>query len=118
MTELDGAHALGALSFDLSVRPWIGVLRDDGKQHEVSLWQLFAQAGELRRIVGDLPTQEFALLRLLPTIAHDALDGPCDLDEWRDWLWRLCQGRPGARSLGMCGVLARVEPPSLESSSR
>ncbi|MFE7439682.1 type I-E CRISPR-associated protein Cse1/CasA [Streptomyces chartreusis] len=86
MTEPDGAHALGAPSFDLTLRPWIGVLRDDGAHDEVSLRQLFAQAGNLRRIVGDLPTQEFALLRLLLAIAHDALDGPRDLDEWHD-LW-------------------------------
>ncbi|MFE6945944.1 type I-E CRISPR-associated protein Cse1/CasA [Streptomyces chartreusis] len=86
MTEPDGAHVLDAPSFDLTVCPWIGVLRLDGTQDEVSLRQLFAQAGDLRRVVGDLPTQEFAFLRLLLTIAHDALGGPCDLDEWRD-LW-------------------------------
>lgn len=86
MTEPDGGHALGAPSFNLTVRPWIGVLRDDGAQDEVSLRQLFAQADDLRRVVGDLPTQEFALLQLLLAIAHGALDGPCDLDEWHD-LW-------------------------------
>ncbi|MFJ1878223.1 type I-E CRISPR-associated protein Cse1/CasA [Streptomyces chartreusis] len=86
MTEPDGAHALCVPRFDLTVQPWIGVLRLDGTQDELSLRQLFAQAGELRRIVGDLPTQEFTLLRLLLAIAHDALAGPCDIDEWRD-LW-------------------------------
>lgn len=86
MTEPDGAHALRRPSFDLTARPWIGVLRHDGTHDELSLGQLFAQADGLRRIAGDLPTQEFTLLRLLLAVAHDALDGPCDLDEWRD-LW-------------------------------
>ncbi|WP_055693557.1 type I-E CRISPR-associated protein Cse1/CasA [Streptomyces prasinopilosus] len=74
------------LSFDLVGRPWIGVLRDDGSPDELSLRQVFAQAGELRHVLGDLPTQEFALVRLLLAIAHDALDGPGDIEEWAD-LW-------------------------------
>nr|WP_307680678.1 type I-E CRISPR-associated protein Cse1/CasA [Streptomyces sp. V4I2] len=75
-----------ALSFDLTSRPWIGVLRRDGTQGELSLRQVFDQAGDVRRIVGDLPTQEFALVRLLLAIAHDALDGPEDIDRWGE-LW-------------------------------
>jgi len=76
----------GGLSFDLTDCPWIPVLRGDGTQDELSLNEVFAQAGELRRIVGDLPTQEFALLRLLLALAHDALDGPRDIDHWAE-LW-------------------------------
>ncbi|MFE9679455.1 type I-E CRISPR-associated protein Cse1/CasA [Streptomyces sp. NPDC006259] len=75
-----------ALSFDLTSRPWIGVLRLDGTEAELSLRQVFAQAGEVRRVVGDLPTQEFALVRLLLAIAHDMLDGPKDIDRWGE-LW-------------------------------
>ncbi|MFD8731379.1 type I-E CRISPR-associated protein Cse1/CasA [Streptomyces sp. NPDC059611] len=74
------------LSFDLTGRPWIGVLRCDGVQEEMSLRTVFAEAAKVRRLVGDLPTQEFALLRLLLAIAHDALDGPGDIDHWAD-LW-------------------------------
>ncbi|MFF5407833.1 type I-E CRISPR-associated protein Cse1/CasA [Streptomyces misionensis] len=76
----------GVLSFDLTARPWIPVLRRDGSQAELSLREVFEQAHHLRRIVGDLPTQEFALLRVLLAIAHDALGGPQDIDEWAD-LW-------------------------------
>ncbi|MEG3626595.1 type I-E CRISPR-associated protein Cse1/CasA [Streptomyces poriticola] len=75
-----------ALAFDLTVRPWIPVLRCDGRVDELSLGDVFAQAGDLRRIVGDVPTQEFALVRLLLAIAHDALDGPEDTDAWSE-LW-------------------------------
>ncbi|MFF0433859.1 type I-E CRISPR-associated protein Cse1/CasA [Streptomyces sp. NPDC004327] len=70
------------MSFDLTNEPWIEVLRDDGRQDELSLREVFAQAGELRRIVGDLPTTEFALLRVLLAITHDAVDGPRDIEHW------------------------------------
>ncbi|MFK4694192.1 type I-E CRISPR-associated protein Cse1/CasA [Streptomyces pristinaespiralis] len=76
----------GALSFDLTARPWIPVLRGDGTQDELSLREVFAQAAGLRRIVGDLPTQEFALVRLLLAVVHDALEGPQDIEDWSD-LW-------------------------------
>ncbi|WP_239077843.1 type I-E CRISPR-associated protein Cse1/CasA [Streptomyces sp. SID9124] len=52
----------------------------------MSLRQVFDEARRLRRIVGDLPTQEFALLRLLLAVAHDALDGPRGTDHWAE-LW-------------------------------
>ncbi|MGW2463915.1 type I-E CRISPR-associated protein Cse1/CasA [Streptomyces sp. NPDC001761] len=88
MKTSDGEQALSRddLSFDLTVRPWIGVLTVDGEQDEASLREVFARAGRLQRIVGDVPTQEFALLRLLLAIAHDALDGPADMDAWAE-LW-------------------------------
>ncbi|MEU5885010.1 type I-E CRISPR-associated protein Cse1/CasA [Spirillospora sp. NPDC047279] len=74
------------LRFDLTGERWLPVLRMDGSHDVLSLRDVFAQAGDLRRIVGDLPTQEFALMRLLLAILHDAVDGPRDLDAWED-LW-------------------------------
>ncbi|MFG2856679.1 type I-E CRISPR-associated protein Cse1/CasA [Streptomyces mirabilis] len=73
-------------SFDLTSEPWIGVLRRDGSQDVLSLSQIFAQAGDLRCITGDLATQEFALMRLLLAVAHDAFDGPREIEDWTD-LW-------------------------------
>ncbi|MDE3720444.1 type I-E CRISPR-associated protein Cse1/CasA [Nocardiopsis sp. N85] len=73
-------------TFDLTLRPWIPVLRANGTETELSLTEVFAQATDLRRLVGDVPTQDFALLRLLLAILHDALDGPADLDAWEE-LW-------------------------------
>ena len=73
-------------SFDLVSRPWLPVQRLDGTMAELSLRDVFAQASSLRRLVGDVPTQEFALLRLLLAILHDAVDGPEDLDAWEN-LW-------------------------------
>lgn len=86
MPETDQKSGDGVLSFDLTTRPWIPVLRGDGTQGEVSLREVFEQAHDLRRVVGDLPTQEFALVRLLLAIAHDALEGPPDIDAWAK-LW-------------------------------
>ncbi|MGV9251441.1 type I-E CRISPR-associated protein Cse1/CasA [Streptomyces sp. NPDC003697] len=86
MPEDDHSDSDGVLSFDLTARPWIPVLRQDGSQDELSLREVFEQARDLRRIVGDLPTQEFALMRVLLAVAHDALDGPQDIDTWAE-LW-------------------------------
>ncbi|MGW5095671.1 type I-E CRISPR-associated protein Cse1/CasA [Streptomyces nodosus] len=87
MSETDqNSGGDGVLSFDLTTRPWIPVLGRDGSQGELSLREVFEKADGLRRIVGDLPTQEFALVRLLLAVAHDALDGPQDIDAWAE-LW-------------------------------
>ncbi|MDQ0602039.1 CRISPR system Cascade subunit CasA [Streptomyces canus] len=86
MPDASESSANGPLAFDLTLRPWIPVLRRGGRQDELSLREVFAQADSLRRIVGDVPTQEFALLRLLLAVAHDALDGPRDTEEWAE-LW-------------------------------
>ncbi|WP_329367166.1 type I-E CRISPR-associated protein Cse1/CasA [Streptomyces sp. NBC_00669] len=69
-------------NFDLVARPWLPVQRLDGSTAELSLRDAFAHAGKLRRLVGDVPTQEFALLRLLVAVLHDALEGPEDIEEW------------------------------------
>ncbi|MGW0658092.1 type I-E CRISPR-associated protein Cse1/CasA [Streptodolium elevatio] len=71
-------------SFDLVDRPWLPVLRLDGTSAELSLREVFSQADDIRRLVGDVPTQEFALMRLLLAVAHDVLDGPADLEALRD----------------------------------
>ncbi|MFE3121307.1 type I-E CRISPR-associated protein Cse1/CasA [Streptomyces niveus] len=86
MTEPTDRTEPAGLSFDLTTRPWIAVQRLDGTQDELSLREVFAQAGDLSRIVGDLPTQDFALTRLLLAVAHDVFDGPADIEDWAD-LW-------------------------------
>ncbi|WP_435866912.1 type I-E CRISPR-associated protein Cse1/CasA [Streptomyces xanthochromogenes] len=85
-SEQQAAGAGDLLVFDLTEQPWLPVLRTDGSTTELSLRQVFAQAGEIRRLVGDLPTQDFALLRLLLAILHDAVDGPEETEQWAD-LW-------------------------------
>ncbi|MGW1075160.1 type I-E CRISPR-associated protein Cse1/CasA [Streptomyces sp. NPDC002537] len=74
-------------SFDLTTSPWLPVQRLDGSTEELSLRDAFAQAHHIRRLVGDVPTQEFALLRLLLAVLYDAFDGkPEELEEWSE-LW-------------------------------
>ncbi|MEU2391463.1 type I-E CRISPR-associated protein Cse1/CasA [Streptomyces sp. NPDC007369] len=70
--------------FDLVSRPWLPVQLCDGSATELSLKEVFARAAEIRRLVGDVPTQELALMRLLLAILHDAVDGPEDIDAWED----------------------------------
>jgi CRISPR system Cascade subunit CasA len=74
-------------SFSLIDEPWITCLDVHGRTVEVSLLDLFRQATELREIVGDLPTQGFALLRLALAVLHRSVDGPRDQFEWDD-LWQ------------------------------
>ncbi|MFD4997814.1 type I-E CRISPR-associated protein Cse1/CasA [Streptomyces buecherae] len=76
----------GPPTFNLTTEPWLPVQRTDGTTEEWSLRDVFAQADGVRRLVGDLPTQDFALLRLLLAVAYDALDGPETLDDWSE-LW-------------------------------
>ncbi|MEU7831270.1 MULTISPECIES: type I-E CRISPR-associated protein Cse1/CasA [unclassified Nonomuraea] len=84
-------------SFDLTRQRWLPVQRRDGSEDELSLREVFAQADDLRRLVGDVPTQEFALLRLLLAILHDAIKGPADIIEWQE-LWE--DGLPVDRLMG------------------
>lgn len=73
-------------SFSLIDRPWIPVLDMSGSYRRVSLAEVFAEAGQLRCIAGDLPTQTFALLRLLLAVLHRAVEGPDDMRAWGE-LW-------------------------------
>jgi CRISPR system Cascade subunit CasA len=77
----------GPVAFNVARDPWLPVQRIcDGTVVELSLRDLFAQAAELRRIVGDVATQEMALLRLALAALYDAFQGPEDLDAWAE-LW-------------------------------
>lgn len=75
-------------SFDLVERPWIAVRFLDGTVGEVSLREVFARADEIHDVAGELPTQDFAIIRLLLAILHRALD-PVErpVEEWGE-LWR------------------------------
>ncbi|MGV9587267.1 type I-E CRISPR-associated protein Cse1/CasA [Nocardia farcinica] len=59
-----------AAEFDLLDEPWIIVTDASGKASEVSLRQVFRQADEYVAIGGEVPTQQFAILRLLLAILH------------------------------------------------
>ncbi|PTA42488.1 type I-E CRISPR-associated protein Cse1/CasA [Micromonospora sp. RP3T] len=79
------ARRLG--SYSLVDEPWIPVLDAAGRRRDVSMADLFQQAGELRMIACELPTQTFAILRLALAILHRAADGPPSEAAWLA-LWR------------------------------
>lgn len=62
--------------------PWITVLGAGGQTDEVSLTDAFARAEHITQIVGELPTQGLAILRLMLAILHRASGGPADLGHW------------------------------------
>lgn len=72
--------------FNLIYEPWIRVRHLDGSVDQLSIIDTLATAHELAGVVGEIPTQTFAITRLLLTILHCALDGPADEDEWKE-LW-------------------------------
>ncbi len=73
--------------FNLLDDPWIIVLGPDGRERPVSILGLFDDASDLVAIGGEVPTQSFAVLRLLLAFLHRAIDGPRDTDEWKT-LWQ------------------------------
>ena len=87
--------------FNLLYEPWIRVLKQDCAPEDVSLLTLFEKAQDYRELGGELPTQDFAILRLLLAILHavferknaEGHDAPIRsiddaLDRWES-LWRL-----------------------------
>lgn len=75
-------------SFNLLSEPWIQVRLISGAVCEVSIKDAFHRANEIKEIVGEVPTQTFAITRLLLAILYRALDE--DLTSERSWrdLWR------------------------------
>ena len=85
--------------FNLLDEPWIKVIDKNCVIHEVSLLELFEQAHTYKDLCGELPTQDFAMLRLLLAVLHTVfsrydvngdellLDDACDaLERWNK-LW-------------------------------
>jgi CRISPR system Cascade subunit CasA len=73
-------------SFDLVHDPWLRVRDLDGNADELGILRTLGTAHRLAGISGDIPTQTFALVRLLLAVLHGALGGPRDDDAWEE-LW-------------------------------
>lgn len=63
-----------ATEFNLLSQPWIPVHRSSGEQGLVSIAELFDQAPTIRGVGGDVPTQAFAIQRMVLAIVHRAID--------------------------------------------
>lgn len=69
-------------SFNLIDEPWIRVRDSLGAEQELSILELFRQASRLKCLANDLPTQDFAILRVLLAILQRAISPMLDeLDE-------------------------------------
>lgn len=71
--------------FNLSTQSWLPVVDFTGRQHHVSLRELFTNAHELRRIAGDTPPMTAALHRFVLALAH-RIYGPASDAAWAE-LW-------------------------------
>lgn len=88
------------IEFNVLDEPWIRVMKDDCTVEECSLIQVLTDCHKYRRLAGELPTQDVAILRLLLAVLHtifsrvDAQGTPNPLDDrseavnrWAE-LWR------------------------------
>lgn len=78
-------------TYNLLDEPWIQALDLDGQVTSVSVREAITRAGSLRRLAGELPTQDAAILRLILAVLHRALpvegDDEVVMDTWGQW-WR------------------------------
>lgn len=79
-------------TFNLVDEPWIRVRTVSGETTELSLIDVFAHAHELTTLANDIPTQDFAILRMMLAVLQRAVlpmsedyENPTEL--WKD-LWK------------------------------
>lgn len=93
------------VTYNLIDRAWIPVIRRDGATAELSLRQVISGAHEIRCVLGDIPTQAFAVQRLLLAIIRRAVEwDPDDPIEHWSRVWE--DGRFPGDAIG--GYLERV----------
>ncbi|MET9201503.1 type I-E CRISPR-associated protein Cse1/CasA [Gordonia sp. NPDC003585] len=74
-------------TFNLVDEPWIIATDLEGQTREYSIAELVVSAHRLATIGGDLPTQQFAITRLLLAIVRRAVDwGDWPIERWEE-LW-------------------------------
>ncbi len=73
---------------NLSSDPWIPIVWSHGAAGSVSLADAFLRGRDIRDLAVR-PHERIALMRLLLCVAHAALDGPADRDDWATCLDRL-----------------------------
>ena len=74
-------------SFNLVDEPWVRVRTLAGDAVELSLLDVFRHASSLDRLANDLPTQNFAILRILLAILQRSLVGWQDEFEYPSEAW-------------------------------
>ena len=72
-------------SFNLIDDPWIPARFRNGHSTDVSIRTAFAEARSIRELGGELPTQTFAITRLLLAILYRVADNNVTDDLWEAW---------------------------------
>lgn len=73
--------------FNLVDEPWIRVRLLSGGLEELSLKEVFARAGEVEALCNDLPTQDFAILRVLLAILQRSISPALDEEDDPAEVW-------------------------------
>lgn len=89
------------MAFDLLTQPWLPVVYSDGTPEEIGVTQLFRDAHQIYRLVGETPPMTAALYRLALAIAHRVY-GPATSSEWTT-LWHA----PSLPAQALCAYLDR-----------
>jgi CRISPR system Cascade subunit CasA len=71
------------MNFDLTTKPWLPVVTQDGLYREVSLLELFVQWESFRELQADNPPTTLALHRFLLALLHWVYEGPEDEEDWK-----------------------------------
>ena len=74
-------------SFNLVDEPWVRIRDGEGESREVSLIELFEQAPHIKCLANDLPTQDFAILRVLLAILQRSIAPMLDEDDDPAEVW-------------------------------
>ena len=76
-------------TYDLVDSPWIRVRTLEGQTTELGVRELLLQAHRIERLAGELPTQDFAVFRVLLAVLYRALDSTPAADPTEKWeeLW-------------------------------
>lgn len=74
-------------SFNLVDEPWVRIRDEEGEVREVSLLELFEQAPHIVCLANDLPTQDFAILRILLAILQRSVSPSLDEDDDPAEIW-------------------------------
>lgn len=69
-------------SFNLVDQDWLPCVMSDGSFRELNLREIFAEAHNVRELIGDSPPETIALHRMLLAMIHRILHGPKSAAEW------------------------------------